>query len=145
MTGGRRGTLIGTLHSLVCPTPRLQVVMDAMERQPESAAALFREALVEDSAEPASTSPPAYNCLALQGWLLECCQVPGRGGMRDKPGKNCDFYHTCYCLSGLSMSQQYGGVNLGSESSLLQPADPAVNVVRTKLQLASEYWGAHPL
>lgn len=25
-------------------------------------------------------------------------------GMRDKPGKSSDLYHTCYCLSGLSIA-----------------------------------------
>lgn len=27
------------------------------------------------------------------------------GGLRDKPKKNKDFYHTCYALSGLSIAQ----------------------------------------
>lgn len=26
-------------------------------------------------------------------------------GLKDKPSKNADFYHTCYCLSGLAVSQ----------------------------------------
>ena len=44
--------------------------------------------------------------LALQFWILQACQVKDRGGLRDKPGKHVDFYHTCYCLSGLSIAQQ---------------------------------------
>jgi len=28
-----------------------------------------------------------------------------RGGLQDKPGKPRDFYHSCYALSGLSISQ----------------------------------------
>lgn len=28
-----------------------------------------------------------------------------KGGMRDKPDKSVDFYHTCYCLSGFSAVQ----------------------------------------
>jgi len=42
--------------------------------------------------------------IRLQEYLLYCCQSE-RGGMRDKPGKSSDFYHTCYCLSGLSVAQ----------------------------------------
>ena len=33
-----------------------------------------------------------------------------RGGLRDKPGKPPDYYHTCYCLSGLSSAQHHGGL-----------------------------------
>ncbi|KAJ3058053.1 hypothetical protein HK102_010715, partial [Quaeritorhiza haematococci] len=41
---------------------------------------------------------------ALQEYILICCQED-RGGLKDKPGKSPDYYHTCYCLSGLSASQ----------------------------------------
>jgi hypothetical protein len=41
---------------------------------------------------------------ALQKYLLICCQ-DSRGGLRDKPGKSPDYYHTCYALSGLSVSE----------------------------------------
>lgn len=41
---------------------------------------------------------------ALQEYILLCCQAE-YGGLIDKPGKNTDFYHTCYCLSGLSVAQ----------------------------------------
>ncbi|KAK9351874.1 terpenoid cyclases/protein prenyltransferase alpha-alpha toroid [Lipomyces doorenjongii] len=40
----------------------------------------------------------------LQKYILFCCQSP-RGGLRDKPGKSSDFYHSCYVLSGLSEVQ----------------------------------------
>lgn len=40
----------------------------------------------------------------LQEYLLMCCQ-DNSGGMRDKPGKSRDYYHTCYALSGLAISQ----------------------------------------
>ncbi len=45
-----------------------------------------------------------FDCEALQEYLLLCCQDQ-RGGLIDKPGKGRDFYHTCYCLSGLSVAQ----------------------------------------
>lgn len=41
---------------------------------------------------------------ALQEYVLLLAQAPG-GGLRDKPGKAPDAYHTCYNLSGLSSSQ----------------------------------------
>ncbi|KAI9138313.1 terpenoid cyclases/protein prenyltransferase alpha-alpha toroid [Paraphysoderma sedebokerense] len=40
---------------------------------------------------------------ALQEYILICCQA--KKGLRDKPGKSPDYYHTCYCLSGLSVAQ----------------------------------------
>ena len=57
-----------------------------------------------------SRGPPAalYNTAALRLWLLRCCQSP-RGGFRDKPGKPVDYYHTCYCLSGLASCQAITG------------------------------------
>ncbi|CAM6102076.1 unnamed protein product [Calypogeia fissa] len=47
---------------------------------------------------------PIFNSQALQAYILLCCQDLD-GGLRDKPGKSVDFYHTCYCLSGLSAAQ----------------------------------------
>ncbi|KAK4166414.1 protein farnesyltransferase subunit beta [Cladorrhinum sp. PSN259] len=39
-------------------------------------------------------------------YILGCCQDESRrGGLRDKPGKPSDAYHTCYVLSGLSSAQ----------------------------------------
>jgi protein farnesyltransferase subunit beta len=45
-------------------------------------------------------------CLAgaLQEYVLLAAQAPA-GGLRDKPGKGPDAYHTCYNLSGLSSAQ----------------------------------------
>ena len=83
-----------------------------------------------------------YDSLALQLWLLVCCQgAKGRGGLRDKPGKGADYYHTCYCLSGLSSSQYAAGLVLGGEQNLLARADPLCNVVAEKLKLADRYFG----
>lgn len=45
-----------------------------------------------------------FNQKALQDYLLKQCQDP-KGGLIDKPGTRRDFYHTCYDLSGLSISQ----------------------------------------
>ena len=48
-----------------------------------------------------------FNQLALQRYILHCAQNLDGGGMRDKPGKSRDFYHSCYSLSGLSLSQHF--------------------------------------
>jgi protein farnesyltransferase subunit beta len=40
----------------------------------------------------------------LARYILSCCQSP-RGGLRDKPSKHPDAYHTNYCLAGLSAAQ----------------------------------------
>jgi len=47
----------------------------------------------------------AFNQNALQRYILHCAQNLEGGGLRDKPGKSRDFYHSCYALSGLSISQ----------------------------------------
>lgn len=45
-----------------------------------------------------------FDRVALQEFILLIAQAP-KGGLRDKPGKHADAYHTCYNLSGLSMCQ----------------------------------------
>ena len=50
-----------------------------------------------------------YDELALQRYILLGGQTL-TGGLRDKPGKGPDLYHTCYVLSGLSVAQWGGGV-----------------------------------
>ncbi|KAI8833214.1 terpenoid cyclases/protein prenyltransferase alpha-alpha toroid [Chytridium lagenaria] len=52
---------------------------------------------------------------ALREYILICCQNTEVGGLLDKPEKSPDFYHSCYCLSGISIIQsEYvfsGGTN----------------------------------
>ncbi|EGN97652.1 hypothetical protein SERLA73DRAFT_92860 [Serpula lacrymans var. lacrymans S7.3] len=45
-----------------------------------------------------------WNRIALQEYILLAGQHPA-GGLRDKPPKSSDAYHTLYCLSGLSSAQ----------------------------------------
>lgn len=45
-----------------------------------------------------------FDSAALQDYILNQCQSD-TGLLRDKPGAAPDFYHTCYALSGLSISQ----------------------------------------
>ncbi|XP_050381338.1 protein farnesyltransferase subunit beta isoform X2 [Argentina anserina] len=90
---------------------------------------------------------PLFNSVALQQYILLCTQAEN-GGLRDKPGKNQDFYHTCYCLSGLSVCQHMGSdVNspvpnavAGPYSNLLEPIHPLFNVVLDKYHEAREFF-----
>ena len=54
-----------------------------------------------------------FNRITLQNFVFACCQAKD-GGLRDKPEKYStflsrrpDYYHTCYCLSGLSLCQNH--------------------------------------
>ena len=67
-----------------------------------------------------------------------------KGGLRDKPGKAVDYYHTCYCLSGLSTSQHYSGVVVGPPENLLAAADPLCNVVQPRLAYAWRFYSELP-
>ena len=46
----------------------------------------------------------SFDEVMLQRYILLCAQDVN-GGLRDKPSKPKDFYHSCYNLSGLSVSQ----------------------------------------
>lgn len=91
-----------------------------------------------------------FNQSELQKWLLVCCQSP-HGGLRDKPGKGPDFYHTCYCLSGLSMAQNQpnqtrkdGEFVAGMGSNRLRATNPVFNVCDDKLERSIAFFGSLP-
>jgi protein farnesyltransferase subunit beta len=65
-----------------------------------------------------------------------------RGGLRDKPGKGADYYHTCYCLSGLSSAQHAGSAVLGGAPNALAAADPLCGVERGRLDAARGFFAA---
>lgn len=48
--------------------------------------------------------PLLFDTFLLERYILLCAQEV-TGGLRDKPSKPRDFYHTCYNLSGLSVAQ----------------------------------------
>lgn len=48
--------------------------------------------------------PMVFDEGMLERYVLLCGQDVN-GGLRDKPSKRRDFYHSCYCLSGLSVAQ----------------------------------------
>jgi protein farnesyltransferase subunit beta len=68
---------------------------------------------------------------ALQQYVLICCQNVD-GGICDKPGKGSDYYHTCYALAGLSLSQHNffpeGEEFYGLEADRLEKIHPAFNL-----------------
>lgn len=55
-------------------------------------------------AQEQEVAPIMFAVEAAQMYVLLACQVE-TGGLRDKPGKPPDFYHTCYALSGLAALQ----------------------------------------
>ncbi|KAM7207503.1 Terpenoid cyclases/protein prenyltransferase alpha-alpha toroid [Naviculisporaceae sp. PSN 640] len=91
------------------------------------------------SSEPATTTtpavtahklPPASETLfsreGLIRYILCCCQdETKRGGLRDKPGKMSDAYHTNYVLAGLSSAQHLWTLALPlTEPSVPVPPSP---------------------
>uniref|UniRef100_A0A4W3I1Z1 Protein farnesyltransferase subunit beta n=1 Tax=Callorhinchus milii TaxID=7868 RepID=A0A4W3I1Z1_CALMI len=78
---------------------------------------------------------------ALQEYILLCCQH-SNGGLLDKPTKSRDFYHTCYCLSGLSLAQHCVGGNIlheiivGDPNNRLEPTHPVYNIGPEKVAQA---------
>jgi protein farnesyltransferase subunit beta len=87
-----------------------------------------------------------YSQAGLQDYILYCCQTDF-GGLRDKPGKGRDYYHTCYCLSGLSSSQHNVGgrtpTSQAPEDVLIQ-IHPHHNVSVRKVAVASTYFQSLP-
>ncbi|XP_040015954.2 protein farnesyltransferase subunit beta isoform X1 [Gasterosteus aculeatus] len=87
---------------------------------------------------------------ALQEYILLCCQNP-TGGLLDKPGKSRDFYHTCYCLSGLSIAQHFGNMDLhhemilGREENRLAPTHPVYNICPEKVAKALQHFHRQPV
>ncbi|MCJ1288571.1 CAAX farnesyltransferase (FTase) subunit beta [Xylographa carneopallida] len=64
------------------------------------------------------TNVPARSLYHREGlirYILCCCQAES-GGLRDKPGKHADAYHSCYALTGLSSAQHRS--HFASESCL---------------------------
>lgn len=93
----------------------------------------------EESSQPTlRNNKHVFSSLALQLWLLVACQ--DRSGLRDKPGKPADWYHSCYCLSGLSVAQEMSGIVLGGQQNGLPRTDPRLNVLPERLLSARRYF-----
>ncbi|GBF91692.1 farnesyltransferase subunit beta [Raphidocelis subcapitata] len=95
---------------------------------------------------PEAAAPPLFDADALQVWVLKGCQQQLKGGLRDKPGKSPDYYHTCYCLSGLSAAQHApGGAGaLGGAPNELARADTLLNVLEARVAEAAAFFDAQP-
>lgn len=81
--------------------------------------------------ETSENGPVIYNQYALQRYILHCAQAM-EGGMRDKPGKYRDFYHSCYSLSGLSIAQNFvmpGSKVKGADNALPRVYGDAGNLL----------------
>uniref|UniRef100_A0A0K0E7P0 Protein farnesyltransferase subunit beta n=1 Tax=Strongyloides stercoralis TaxID=6248 RepID=A0A0K0E7P0_STRER len=84
---------------------------------------------------------PELDAKALEAFTLFISQDP-LGGLKDKPGKPCDLYHTCYSLSGLSIAQHYHHKEkvLGGESCIVEEIDPHYNLTLKYAQKALFYF-----
>lgn len=77
--------------------------------------------------------PKLYDLDLLKRFVLESCQDV-KGGFKDKPGKPVDYYHTCYCLSGLSavLFDYKKGIDgyqvVGDYGVDIKPIDPVFNI-----------------
>ncbi|KAI1287636.1 Protein farnesyltransferase subunit beta [Halotydeus destructor] len=80
---------------------------------------------------------------ALQEYILCCCQQT-LGGLIDKPGRNRDFYHTCYNLSGLSVAQNSMSGNLivggVGDMNRVVPVHPVFNINDDAVQFATNFF-----
>ncbi|MEQ2290731.1 hypothetical protein AMECASPLE_006091, partial [Ameca splendens] len=106
---------------------------------------LLHRALFNDGESELSRQWWMFDQQALQEYILLCCQNP-TGGLLDKPGKSRDFYHTCYCLSGLSIAQHFGNMEhyheviLGKEENRLAPTHPVYNIRPEKVAQAVQHF-----
>lgn len=57
-----------------------------------------------NSVDATAEAPVMFAVEPAQMYVLLACQSDN-GGLRDKPGKPADFYHSCYALSGLAALQ----------------------------------------
>ncbi|XP_022913911.2 protein farnesyltransferase subunit beta [Onthophagus taurus] len=95
--------------------------------------------LKDDNQEPDDL---LFNRGALQEYILICCQYFD-GGLIDKPGQYRDAYHTCYTLSGLSISQHtftHEVYVLGSASNKLERTNPVFNICNHAVRKAILYF-----
>uniref|UniRef100_A0A914W7J4 Protein farnesyltransferase n=1 Tax=Plectus sambesii TaxID=2011161 RepID=A0A914W7J4_9BILA len=79
---------------------------------------------------------------ALQEFIMICCQDKS-GGLRDKPDKKRDLYHTCYTLSGLAIAQHSLGARsdiIGGDANAVLPTHPVYNIVLAAEQKAKSYF-----
>ncbi|KFH41232.1 Protein farnesyltransferase subunit beta-like protein [Hapsidospora chrysogenum ATCC 11550] len=91
-----------------------------------------QEGFAADSAAVGEAEPESlFSRAALIRYIMCCCQdLSKRGGLRDKPSKYSDAYHTCYVLAGLSSAQH---------KWTLASARPEAQVLGTDQWVATPY------
>lgn len=84
-----------------------------------------------------------FDCGALQDYVLNHCQAE-TGLLTDKPEVPPDFYHTCYALSGLSISQHQPDDTLydigAQQINLLDQTHPLFNLTMSSLNHCFDYF-----
>ncbi|KAL2098611.1 hypothetical protein ACEWY4_005091 [Coilia grayii] len=110
---------------------------------------LIHQTLIQEGDPAVGVGGWMFEQRALQEFLLLCCQCP-TGGLLDKPDKLGDFYHTCYCLSGLSIAQHFSCASppldliIGGAHNTLAQTHPVYNVAPQKVDRALGYFRALP-
>jgi len=80
----------------------------------------------------------------LQAYIMLACQNP-TGGLRDKPGKSVDFYHSCYSLSGFAATQYGPGKKITAlRDNILARTDIFYNI-NLEYSQKLEYFDGKPL
>jgi protein farnesyltransferase subunit beta len=93
--------------------------------------------------------PFDMNTKKLQEYILTYSQDPDYGGFSDRAENGVDFYHTCYCLSGLSLAfddvlvnkESLEGHALNKESELkIKRSHPLFNCLLERSNFALQYF-----
>ncbi|CAF2957240.1 unnamed protein product [Rotaria sp. Silwood2] len=109
--------------------------------------AVQRKKPIRESQDVNKNHEPLFDTIAAQEYVLLCCQVDQTGGFTDRPKVNSrgsDFYHTCYCLSGLSLFQDDGqdqtSIVCGDSENKLRNTHPLFNIGPECAREAMDYF-----
>jgi len=86
------------------PDVSLPCVQLDLQRDPDAGREAERSGALPPPPPAAAAANLVFNPENLQRYILFCAQH-ANGGLRDKPDKYPDYYHTCYSLSGLAAAQ----------------------------------------
>ncbi|UJR36687.1 hypothetical protein I4U23_029404 [Adineta vaga] len=94
-----------------------------------------RQPIKSNQAVSEQSDEQLFNTIAAQEYVLLCSQANQVGGFTDRPkpnGRGSDLYHTCYCLSGLSLFQDSGldqtSIICGGDENRLRNTHPLFNI-----------------
>ena len=90
--------------------------------------------------EGGGDASPSFDRRALERYVLSCAQQE-TGGLRDKPGKRRDQYHSCYALSGLSIAQHGEGGCAQDPAARVAATHPVYNVRLERVEAARAHFG----